>query len=190
MKAPKLSLVVVAGLALITGGCATEAINARIQEKSTVFGRLPAEVQKDIREGTIAPGYTADMVYMALGSPSKVKVKDTPDGKVGVWIYSNFYPAGYEAKDNGEKPEPVPVTSSFDRPGSSDYGFKKTEDQQMRLFAQSRTMGRVKIEIANASTFNDRSGAMQPLELPDMESAALYVIFYQGRVVDLKMTRG
>lgn len=87
--------IISAGLLLLTlqAGCESTGVSARIQEKSAVFTTLTPEQQATIREGAIELGYTADMVYMALGKPSKVKAQDDPEGRVEMWTYRNFYPS-------------------------------------------------------------------------------------------------
>ncbi len=84
------------GLALATvilAGCdATSGISARIQEKSAIFEALSPEQKKAIAEGAIEYGDTADMVYMALGKPSKTREKTTPEGTVTMWTYNNYFP--------------------------------------------------------------------------------------------------
>jgi hypothetical protein len=224
-------LVVIA--ALSTAGCSS-GISSRIQEKSEVYSELTPTVQKNLREGTIEPGYTADMVYMALGHPSAVKVKDSSRGKIGIWVYRNFYPEGYAtapvtprfktgtsadaiatpatlSDSNGGKfavkrdaankvqvPEAgslasdeadalVPATSSFVNVGSSDYGYAKYEIPEPSYTATDRRGW--KPYQANASTFSARSAAMEALDVPDMDSASLYVIFYKGRVAQMKLAK-
>ncbi len=89
--------IVIIGTALLAAmalaGCdATSGTAARIQEKSAVFATLTPEQKKNIEEGAIEYGYTADMVYMALGKPSKVREKAAPEGTVLMWTYNNYYP--------------------------------------------------------------------------------------------------
>ena len=63
-------------LAILLAGCdATSGTAARIQEKSAVFAQLTPEQKKNIEEGAIEHGYTTDMVYMALGKPTKSREK-------------------------------------------------------------------------------------------------------------------
>lgn len=233
---PRLTMVPVAGFALLLTACSS-GISGRIQEKSAAFAQFTPEVQKNIREGTIEPGYTADMVYMALGKPTKETVKDTPHGKVGLWSYANFYPQGYETTPpaskqstqtdrmtdatssttssaktkNGEftdndsssgtiKRAPaasvvandpddagVPVTSSFVNVGSSDYGNVQSEKLRPSYTATDRRG--FKPVVANSGSFSDRSGAMEALDVPEMDSASLYVVFMHGRVVQMKLGR-
>lgn len=77
--------------ALLLGllGCATPA--HRIERNPELFASFPAEVQETVREGRIEPGYSADMVYIALGYPNRKAVRRTPNGNVEVWIYSSSY---------------------------------------------------------------------------------------------------
>jgi len=171
-------------------GCTSNGIATRIQEKSAAFAALAPEQQKDIRSGTIAPGFTADMVYMALGQPSKVRIKDTSQGKIGLWVYSNFYPEGFEpapppSSGSGASETPPPATSSFTTPGSSDYGHVKYEKSGLSYTNLGRHDS--KLYQANASTFDKTSGEMEPLDVPDMPSASLYVYFHEGRVIQIRL---
>lgn len=70
----------------------TSGIAARIQEKSAAWAALTPEQKKNIEEGAIEYGYTQDMVYMALGRPSKTREKATPEGTVVMWTFNNYYP--------------------------------------------------------------------------------------------------
>jgi hypothetical protein len=78
---------------ILLAGCdATSGVTARIQEKSAVFAQLTPDQKKNIEEGAIEYGYTTDMVYMALGKPTKVKEKAAPEGTVLMWTFNNYYP--------------------------------------------------------------------------------------------------
>ena len=79
-------------LALLAGCQTTPSTTAtRIEEKAKVYAALPADVQKKLQDGMVETGYTANMVYIALGRPTEVAV--TADGKVGIWTYKDFYPS-------------------------------------------------------------------------------------------------
>lgn len=81
-------------LALILTGCETDGgLSARAQEKSATYTSLKPWEKKYIDKGAIAAGFTADMVYIAMGRPDKVETKDLPEGKAELWIYSRFYPS-------------------------------------------------------------------------------------------------
>lgn len=87
MKTPLTVLVAI--LALTLAGCNT--INSRIREKSAVYSSLDPETQQQIRRGQIGVGYTPDMVYMALGEPTRNVNRVTADGTETTWIYKSFY---------------------------------------------------------------------------------------------------
>lgn len=215
MKTTSIAPIVASALLALSGivaGCTSDAIANRIQEKSTVFAALPPEQQKDIRQGTIQPGFTADMVYMALGKPSQVKVKDTAQGKVGLWIYNNFYPEGYQAADSvaadgseaasagttkptGSEAEKTVAPSSMLKSAPAAGAVASDEPVEQSYITNKQTIYSTtavdrpdsKMHQANADTFSNRSAAMDPLNVPDMPSASLYVIFYEGRVVQMKL---
>ncbi len=76
-------------LALTLGACATN--EARIQERSAVFATLDPATQTAIRRGEVAPGFTPDMVYMALGRPWKSERSEAGEER---WIYRHEPLAG------------------------------------------------------------------------------------------------
>ena len=87
-------------------GCdASSGTAARIQEKSAAFAQLTPVQKQRIEAGSIERGYTMDMVYMALGKASKVKEKDSPDGTVVMWTYSNFYSNNPDFAPDADRPE-------------------------------------------------------------------------------------
>jgi hypothetical protein len=81
-------------LALLIGvllaGC-DEGTEDRIREKKEVFITLTPAQQKKIVDGVFEVGDTADMVYMAIGSPLRVKSKAIPEGTIEMWTYVNFF---------------------------------------------------------------------------------------------------
>jgi len=193
-----------AALILMVSGCGTDGIANRIQEKSAVFAALPPEQQQDIRKGYVQIGYTAEMVYMALGQPSKVKVKDTTQGKVGVWIYHNFYPEGYEAAAPAE-PQPAAAATPVAAKSAAHLAAGGNSAPAAGAVASDDPVtkpgpGAIKEHPIFSTTavdrpdskmhvgsFSDRSAAMDPLTVADMPSASLFVIFYEGRVIQMKL---
>lgn len=93
-KTPLLPLTTTVLLAVLASGCATAdpsaTTTARIQEKAEAFAQLAPDQQENIRAGIVDRGYTADMVYMVLGPPAKVKTKDSSFGKLEMWTYLEF----------------------------------------------------------------------------------------------------
>ena len=79
MKRRRFALVT---LTLALAGCQTT--STRIEERATAFAALDPSAQQKIRRGAVEPGYTPDMVYMALGKPTRTT--STATGDV-VWSY-------------------------------------------------------------------------------------------------------
>lgn len=116
------SLGIALSLAALLVGCdATSGTAARIQEKSAVFAQLTPEQKKSIEEGAIEYGYTMDMVYMALGKPSKVREKTVAEGTVVMWTFNNYYPSVAVAQlalnDPSRKYRAAPLGSNYPNTG-------------------------------------------------------------------------
>jgi hypothetical protein len=77
--------------AVVLSGCATPA--ARIKRHPELFTGFPPEVQTAVREGRIDLGYTPEMVYIALGQPSRKYDREDAEGTAEVWAYTDRYPA-------------------------------------------------------------------------------------------------
>jgi len=90
MKNPPLSFGTALGIAVVLlSGCASSQ-DARIQEKSAVFQTLTPKQQHQIRAQKVKVGFTPDMVYMAIGKPTSVKVMHDQHGSGEEWTYSRF----------------------------------------------------------------------------------------------------
>lgn len=79
-------------LALLLVGCETDSVSTRTQEKSAVYANLKPWQKKNIDKGSIAQGFTPDMVYIVMGRPDKVEAKEFREGKAELWIYGRYYP--------------------------------------------------------------------------------------------------
>jgi hypothetical protein len=80
-------------LCLLAAGCATDGgVTAREKEKADVYATLQPWQKRFIEKGVVASGFTPDMVYMAMGKPSKVETKDFPEGHAELWTYDRYYP--------------------------------------------------------------------------------------------------
>ncbi|HLP07471.1 MAG TPA: hypothetical protein VK178_04840 [Opitutaceae bacterium] len=77
------------GALLALAGCNTTA--DRIRQKSEVFASLPAADQERLRKGMVAVGDTPDMVYIAIGEPTRRIEKTTAQGSRSEWIYRDYY---------------------------------------------------------------------------------------------------
>ncbi|HLP70442.1 MAG TPA: hypothetical protein VK181_23295 [Rhizobium sp.] len=77
------------GALFALSGCNTTA--DRIRQKSEVFASLPAADQERLRKGMVAVGDTPDMVYIAIGEPTRRTQTTTANGSRSVWIYRDYY---------------------------------------------------------------------------------------------------
>lgn len=73
---------IVLGISVILAGCNTT--EDRINEHRAEFSALDPAKQQEVRSGHVEPGFTPDMVYMALGKPTQVT--NGPDATL-VWLY-------------------------------------------------------------------------------------------------------
>jgi outer membrane protein assembly factor BamE (lipoprotein component of BamABCDE complex) len=88
MHAPRRWLPALLLVALLTG-CATPA--ARIRQNPDLFATFSPEAQTLIRQGRIEPGFTQDMVRMALGEPDRRYMRRTQISVTEVWSYTDYY---------------------------------------------------------------------------------------------------
>lgn len=68
--------------ALTLAGCATP--------KPVTATKLEPEIQKKVAKGIIEPGFTPEMVYMALGKPSEPASAIVDATQDGTWVYHDF----------------------------------------------------------------------------------------------------
>tara|TARA_R110002110_G_scaffold325375_2_gene537343 strand:+ start:462 stop:923 length:462 start_codon:yes stop_codon:yes gene_type:complete len=66
-------------------------VKKRIAEKPAVFEALTPQQQKTLQAGFIENDFTKDMVYIALGNPSRTTSEDSPMEEVTIWIYNYYY---------------------------------------------------------------------------------------------------
>lgn len=86
----KKSVTIFAGVIAVSTmmmGCAST-VTSRIRDNHELFESFPPDVQENIQAGAVAPGYTEDMVHMALGKPHRKLSRKTPDAVEEVWIYT------------------------------------------------------------------------------------------------------
>jgi hypothetical protein len=87
MKALTLGLAV--SLALLFTACSTT--DSRIRERSVTFAALDPATQDRLRLGRVDLGDTADMVYIAIGRPTKMIDRITNQERESTWVYTSFY---------------------------------------------------------------------------------------------------
>lgn len=66
-------------------GCSTP--DKRIQKAPEIFAALPAEQQELVKQGRVAPGFSADAVLLALGDPDRRWTRTDAKGTRDVWSY-------------------------------------------------------------------------------------------------------
>ena len=74
--------------AAFTAGCTTSTPQSRIDANRGAYSEYPSDVRRNIREGRVEVGYTAEMAEMALGKPGrKLSRLDETNEQSEVWIY-------------------------------------------------------------------------------------------------------
>lgn len=164
--------IVIIGTALLAAmalaGCdATSGTAARIQEKSAVFATLTPEQKKNIEEGSIEYGYTTDMVYMALGKPSKVREKAAPEGTVLMWTFNQFYP-----------------TVAVSQLALNDPSRKFKAAQLSTNYPNTGPGGATAASISSTKPSGPEPGVDSLGEIP---SETLHVLFLDGKVFQIKL---
>jgi len=161
MKSFIVSIAALAAAMMLTGCDASSGITSRIQEKSVLFDQLTPEKKKNIEEGAIEMGYTTDMVYMALGKPSKVREKTAPEGTVLMWTFNNYFPtvavARLSLNDPSRKYRPGQISPNA--PGNS-------------------------VSISSTKPSGPEPGVDS---LGDIPSETLHVLFLDGKVFQIKL---
>jgi hypothetical protein len=168
------------GFALLVAGCSTGP-SARIQEKSSVYATLKTWEKKHIDQGVIANGFTPDMVYMAVGNPSKVKSQ----GNEELWTYNNYYPPmdaahmGYAGYRTDSPYQPSRQTN----PNSPNNLAPDYDGEDYNIsFSTSKTgtpVGTDRTPQSIATTGGPQGSTIEPA---DLESYTLLVLFVDGKV--------
>jgi hypothetical protein len=71
----------------LVAGC--QSANSRYQKVSATM-TPDAKTQKNIKRGVVEPGYTPEMVYLALGKPTIPADGIVDATRDGTWIYRGF----------------------------------------------------------------------------------------------------
>ena len=77
-------------IALLLNGC--QSVENRIGEHQAEFAALDPSTQRSIRRGVVNPGYTTDLVYIALGKPAETK--NDAAGAL-IWEYHEYPVTAY-----------------------------------------------------------------------------------------------
>ena len=155
------------GLALLITGCESTGVDARIQEKSAVFATLTPEQRRYISVGAFAPGYTTDMVYMAVGKPSKIVV--SADGRQTVWTYNNYY-----------LPDAVAGMPAYLQQNNL---ANNASGQRMSGAREHGNATRNPTSLSSTTSGVPETG----LSVPDIPTDTLYVTFQEGIVTNMEL---
>lgn len=192
-------LLALLGVAALLPGCANDSTATRIQEKSAVYNELAPDLQRAVATGRIAPGFTREMVYMALGKPSLVvasadghqvawtyvEYRATPDEEVALQnrhsISSNILGGKYKvfAGESGGHASQVTTLASDGALGPGDAGTG------WRTVAGAQDMERGEVKIPDP-TERQKSAVER---IMDSESQDLLLTFQDGRLTNLEYVR-
>ena len=89
MRIPRPAFLALCTAALLLGACNT--YQKRAAEKSAVYNALDAATRTRLEARSIQMGDTADMVYIALGTPDEKREIIDASGKATTWIYNNYW---------------------------------------------------------------------------------------------------
>tara|TARA_R110002111_G_scaffold26434_1_gene57248 strand:- start:79 stop:642 length:564 start_codon:yes stop_codon:yes gene_type:complete len=165
-------------IVLLSTGCESNGIANRINEKSATFAALSPEEKEYIEDGLIYPGYTKDMTYMAVGKPNSTETIDKDGQNAEMWTYKRFYPSGrleMILTDYSRARNP-----NLQRSVDIETGKATVSDHAPTSGAPTRSSS----SIGGAS---GTSGQMNNLSLPDVPVYNLYIIFLEGKIVDLRL---
>ena len=146
---------------LVFAGCESSGVSARIQEKSAVYGALQPWQQRDIQNGVVSVGSTTDIVYMAVGKPSKIVT--SADGAETTWTYNNYYPPSAQSH----------AQATLNMAGSANNPTRVENSNSPRG--------------ANKSDTSTRGSTQSSLDVAEIPSDTLYVIFRDGVVYQTKL---
>ena len=151
-------------------------IALRAKEKPEVYASLQVWQKRFIEKGVVARGFTPDMVYIAMGKPTKVETRARPLGKVEIWTYLYYYPNVTEAHGstfNGAE-------YSTDSPYQGQ--FKPTQDAAGDPHSNMNPQIPVGMSTTPPSLFKSgppQGGTMEP---GNMRSYTFLVVFEDGKV--------
>lgn len=84
----RIGLMTLISLALFGLGCTSPA--HRIKKNPEMFNSFPPAVQEKVQKGEVDVGFSADMVFIALGLPDRKYQRTTAEGTKEVWAYVDY----------------------------------------------------------------------------------------------------
>ncbi len=158
--------------------------SSRKKEKKEVYSALKPWEKKYIDRGEVAPGFTPDMVYIAMGKADKVDSKDLPEGHVDLWTFSRCYP------------EPLIVHRYQNTKFTAESAYQPAELQGSigastvsassgTVVAGNATTGTAAPSGSIAKTGGAQGGTMEPAA---PQSYTIQVLFENGKVARMSCT--
>ena len=95
-----MNLLACLALVLLTAGCATR--------QPTTATKLEPKIRSKVEKGVIEPGFTPEMVFLALGKPSEPAASLADATTNGTWVYHEFNGNGREIVKPGFRRRVVP----------------------------------------------------------------------------------
>ncbi len=183
MKLNGLLLGAAALLAFFAASCATEnSIPARAREKPAAYAATKIWEKRFVDDGVVAKGFTPDLVYIALGRPTKVETQEFPQGKAELWTYSRCYPTE-RALDSYRRNAGLFAISAAYAPRSPtrhvalDESRHASPDQVAPALPDTLVRGTRPPSLAK--TGGTQAGTMDPGEIP---SFTVMILFEGGKV--------
>lgn len=115
---PGFLIVLVVATLFLAGGCSS------VRTPTTATTRLDSPLLQKVQQGVVEPGYTPEMVFLALGKPSEPAESLVDATNTGTWVYRDFKPgrpdflrAGFQSRltfDSTRKSDVI-VTLPMDR---------------------------------------------------------------------------
>ena len=165
---------VLLGAVALFSGCETDnGIASRAREKPDTYANLQLWQKRFIEKGVIAKGFTTDMVYIAMGHPTKVQVKEIPEGHAELWTYKNYYPNEMQATMGGYR------SADFTRESPYQPQFK-TNKNGSSGFGNGGEPVWMSTPESIFVTGPPQGGSMEPA---DLQSYTYMVLLLNGKVV-------
>lgn len=87
----RILLLAVAASALVLALASCNSSGARLREYPTTAAALDDKTRQKIQRGIVEPGYTPEMVYLALGKPTTPANGLADATRDGMWVYRDFH---------------------------------------------------------------------------------------------------
>lgn len=164
-------------LVFALAGCETDGgLSARKREKESLYASLKPWEKLKVDNGTPGLGFSRDMVYLAMGSPSKIERESGASDRTELWIYDRFFPlidASHGFNYRTFTIEPFAEKKSID-------AFDASQETVGRMSGNGLRAGNGPSAVKTGAPMGD---AVEP---PDLRSFKCLVLFKDGKVASLR----